>query len=201
MSDHRKLISTTMKSGSFKGPPKKNKKKIYRCYKNNASMTKKLRKEIMKRSTLKHNFKKNRNRENWCKYKTQRNYCVNLLRKSKKQYFSNINVRDVSDSKSSWKSLKPYFSNKGSNPNKITLVENNAIITNYRVISETINKFFINTAKKLNLKLFKNSFDTDINQITSVFKSHVSIKKIHECFPSIEANDFNFRQVSLKEVK
>ena len=58
-------------------------------------MTKKLRKEIMKRSTLKHNFKKNRNRENWCKYKTQRNYCVNLLRKSKKQYFSNINVSDV----------------------------------------------------------------------------------------------------------
>ena len=164
-------------------------------------MTKKLRKEIMKRSTLKHNFKKNRNRENWCKYKTQRNYCVNLLRKSKKQYFSNINVRDVSDSKSSWKSLKPYFSNKGSNSNKITLVENNAIITNDRVISESINKFFINTAKKLNLKLFKNSFDTDINQITSVFKSHVSIKKIHECFPSIKANDFNFRQVSLKEVK
>ena len=145
-------------------------------------MTKKLRKEIMKRSTLKHNFKKNRNRENWCKYKTQRNYCVNLLRKSKKQYFSNINVRDVSDSKSSWKSLKPYFSNKGSNSNKITLVENNAIITNDRVISESINKFFINTAKKLNLKLFKNSFDTDINQITSVFKKSCKYQKDSRVF-------------------
>ena len=175
LSDHHKLISTTMKSGSFKGPPKK---KIYRYYKNfdianfsctlkgnlekvndtsyksfesiflnalniyaplktkmlrfnnSAFMTKNLRKEIMKRSKLKNNFNKNRNHENWCKYKTQRNYCVNLLRKSKKQYFSNINISDVTDSKSFWKSVKPDFSNKGLNSNKITLVENDAIITN-----------------------------------------------------------------------
>ena len=99
-------------------------------FNNSAFMTKNLRKEIMKRSKLKNNFNKNRNHENWCKYKTQRNYCVNLLRKSKKQYFSNINVSDVTDSKSFWKSVKPDFSNKGLNSNKITLVENDAIITN-----------------------------------------------------------------------
>ena len=64
-----------------------------------------------------------------------------------------------------------------------------------------MNKFFINTTRKLNLKPFKSSSDTDTNQITSAFKSHVSITKIQECFPDIEANDFNFRQVSLKEVK
>ena len=28
LSDHHKLISTTMKSGSFKGPPKKTKKRF-----------------------------------------------------------------------------------------------------------------------------------------------------------------------------
>ena len=65
----------------------------------------------------------------------------------------------------------------------------------YRVISKTMNKFFINTTKKINLKLFKTSSDTDINQITSVFKNHVIIKKIQDCFPNVEANDFNFRQV------
>ena len=164
-------------------------------------MTKKLRKEIMKRSKSKKNFNKNKNHKNWCKYKTQRNYGVNLLRKSKKQYFSNINISDVTDNKSFWKSVKPYFSSKGQNSDKITLVENDAIITNDRVISKTMNKFSINTTKKLNLKPFKNSSDTDINQITSVFQNHVSIRKIQECFPNIKANDFNFRQVSLKEVK
>ena len=88
------------------------------------------RPKIVKRPILKNNFNKNRNHENWCKYKTQRNYCVNLLRKSKKQYFSNINVSDVTDNKSFWKSVKPYFSNKGSNSNKITQVENDPIINN-----------------------------------------------------------------------
>ena len=91
------------------------------------------------------------------------------------------------------------MSNKRSNSNKITLVENDAFITNDKVISRTINKFFINTSKKLNLKPFKNSSDTDINQITSVFKNHVSIRKIQKCFLNIKANDFNSRQVSLKE--
>ena len=126
-------------------------------------LNKKLRKEIMKRSKLKKSFNKNRNHENWCKHKTQRNYCVNLLKKSKKQYFSNINVSDITDNKSFWKSVKPYFSNKEWNFNKITLVENDAIIRNDRIISKTMNKFFINTTKKLNLKPFKNSSDTDIN--------------------------------------
>ena len=104
-------------------------------------MTKKLRKEIMKRSKSKKNFNKNKNHKNWCKYKTQTNYGVNLLRKSKKQYFSNINISDVTDNKSFWKSVKPYFSSKGQNSDKITLVENDAIITNDRVISKTMNKF------------------------------------------------------------
>ena len=130
------------------------KTKMWR-FNNSAFMAKKLRKEIMKRSKLKNNFNKNRNHENWCKFKTQRNYCGNLLRKSKKQYFSNINISDVTDNKSFWKYVKSYFSNKGSNSNKITLVENDALITNDRVISKTMNKFFINTTKKLNLNPFK----------------------------------------------
>ena len=58
----------------------------------------------------------------------------------------------------------------------------------------------MNTTKKLNIKPFKNSSDTDINQITSVFKNNASIRKIQECFPNIKTNDFNFRRVSLKEV-
>ena len=64
-------------------------------FNNNAFTTKKLRKEIMGKSKLKNNFNQDRNHKHWWKYKTQRNYCVNLLRKSKKQYFSNINVSDV----------------------------------------------------------------------------------------------------------
>ena len=76
---------------------------------------------------------------------------MTLLRKSEKPYFSNTNISDVSRNKSFWKSVKPCFSNKRSSFNKITPVENDVIITNGRVISKTMNTFFINTTKKLNL--------------------------------------------------
>ena len=63
----------------------------------------------MKKSKLKNNFNKNRKYENWYKFKTQRNYCVNLLKKSN---FNNMNVSNVTDNKSFWKSVKRDFSNK-----------------------------------------------------------------------------------------
>ena len=123
-----------------------------------------------------------------------------LFRKSKKQYFNNINVSIVTDNKF-LEFAKPYFSKKGLNSNNITLVANDAIIRNDKSISKTMNKFFISTTKQLNIKRIKNSSDIDINQFTSAFKNHVNIRKIQECFPNIEANQFNFRQVSLKVVK
>ena len=46
-------------------------------------MTKDLRYESVKRSKLKNSFNKNRYHVNWYKYKSQRDYCVNLLRKTK----------------------------------------------------------------------------------------------------------------------
>ena len=77
-------------------------------------MIKELRKEIMKRSKLRNKFNRNRNYENWCNFKFQRNYCVNLLRKTKKQYYENLSVKNVMDNQT-WKTVKPYFSGKGSN--------------------------------------------------------------------------------------
>ena len=51
---------------------------------NNAFVTKELRKEIMLPSKLKNKFNKERNHVNWCNYKRQRNYCLSILRKTKK---------------------------------------------------------------------------------------------------------------------
>ena len=56
---------------------------------NNPFMTKELRKIIMKRSQLKNRYNKNRNYEKWYLYKRQRNFCINLLRKTKRNYFTN----------------------------------------------------------------------------------------------------------------
>ena len=62
-------------------------------------MTKELQKEIMKRSKLKNKYNKKRNYENWSLYKKQRNYCLSLLRKTKKAYFKKLNIKEIGDNK------------------------------------------------------------------------------------------------------
>ena len=80
------------------------KTKILR-YNNKTFITKELIKEIMKRSKLKNLFNENKNQENWCKYKTQRNDCVNLFCKTKKQYYKNLDVKEIAYNKKFWKSV------------------------------------------------------------------------------------------------
>ena len=67
--------------------------------------------------------------KNWNNYKKQRNFCLKLLRQTNGKYFKNLNVKKVSDKKTFWKSVKPFFSNKGLNSNKILLMEENEIVT------------------------------------------------------------------------
>ena len=50
-------------------------------------------KEIMARSRLRNKYIKNRNEENRAIYVKQRNYCVSLLRKSKKKYYENLDKK------------------------------------------------------------------------------------------------------------
>ena len=62
-------------------------------------MNRALSKEIMRRTRLRNNFLKDRSEESKRKYSKQRNYCVSLLRKSKSEYFGNVNEKKISDNK------------------------------------------------------------------------------------------------------
>ena len=75
-------------------------------------MSNPLRKTIMVRFKLKNKCNKSKTEENWDSYKKQRNVCVNLLRKTKKDYLNDLNVKNITDNKAFWKTIKPYFSNK-----------------------------------------------------------------------------------------
>ena len=149
------------------------KKKILR-HSNNRSMTKELRKAIMLQSKLKNIFNKNETHFNWQKYKHQRHFCLNLLRKTKNQYFAKLNVKDVADNKLTWKNVKPYFSDRGPNSTNITLVEKDIIITDEKQIANIMNEHFVGITKKLSLKTTISSKDSD----SDIFHDHISIKKI-----------------------
>ena len=58
-------------------------------------------------------YSKNQNTTNWNNYKYQQNFCTNLLRKRKFDYFYNLKVKDLNVNKKFWKKDKPLFSDKG----------------------------------------------------------------------------------------
>ena len=87
----------------------------------------------------------------------QRNYCVSLIRKEKRAYYSNLNIRDVTDNNTFWRKVKHLFSEKVNLKTKILLVEKENDLSDpeissevERVISEdmeiveTFNEFFVN---------------------------------------------------------
>ena len=79
---------------------------------------------------------KNPNSANKLNYTKQRNYCVNLLKREKKKYYSNIKLENVLDSKKFWKTIKPLFSEREKSKNKITLIEGEHIVTSDAEIAE-----------------------------------------------------------------
>ena len=169
------------------------KKKILR-HNNGPFMTKELQKEIMKRSKLKNKYNKKRNYENWFLYKKQRNYCLSLMKKTKKAYFAKLNIKEIGDNKTFWKTVRPYFSDKDNKSSKITLFENNIVIADEKRVAELMNKYFVNITKNLNLKAPIINTTEDVQSLTKNYDNHISIRKLKEAYPEIVS-------VSLDEVK
>ena len=62
----------------------------------------------MKRSELRNDFLRRRNDASQSAYKKQRNLCVTLLRKAKKQYFSNLEPKLITDNKNTQFTSNPF---------------------------------------------------------------------------------------------
>ena len=116
-------------------------------FNDNLFMSKALRKAVMHRPKLKNIYNNSRTEGNWENYKKQRNVCVNLLRKTKTEYFKKLNVKNLSENRKFWKTIKPFFSNKSLNSNKLMLKENNRLITEEKELATVMNTFFVNITK------------------------------------------------------
>ena len=173
-------------------------------------VTKELRKEHMLRSRLRNKYRKNKTDRNKLAYNKQRNLCVNLLKKTKTSYFENLNPSNISDNKKFWSTVKPLFSEKAISTDKITLIENNVIISDDRKVAEIFNTFFSNAVKNLNIDHYEHlSFDEYFlckdteNQdliLTAIEKygKHPSILKIKDTTPGNAS--FSFESTDLKSV-
>mgnify|MGYP001792074473 CR=1 FL=1 len=155
----------------------------------------------MVRSRLKNKFIRNRNKLNWDAYKNQRNFCTNLLQQTKRNYFSHIDIKNLSDGRKFWQSVKPLFSDKNMSGNKIMICKDEEIISNENKVAEIMNNHFINVTKELNLKP-----DPAVNEnitLTEIFdkyenhKSVVSINVLH----NIPENLFFFKEITTDELE
>ena len=75
-------------------------------------MNKEISKAIMNRTRLGNRFLRTECIVDKETYNKQRNSGVSFIRKTKQQFYNNLDHRNVADSKSFWKYIKPLFSDK-----------------------------------------------------------------------------------------
>ena len=167
-------------------------------------ITKELSREIMKKLRLRNNFLWNKTEETCKLYVKQRNKCVSLLKKAKKEYYQNLDEKNVIDNKKFWKTVKPLLSDKSVSREKINLTENEKMLTSESETAKTLNNFFSNTVKKLEIPKFNSNNSVTQNIKDPVFKAILK----HKNHPSILAiqkysrnKTFHFEEVNIGEVE
>ena len=150
----------------------------------------------MTRSKLKRRYNLDRTTINFEKYKKERNICVNILPKSKKQYFNKIEVKNVTDNKKFWKTIRPKFSNKCKTANAMILVEDEKILQDEKAIANTFNNHFTDVTHSLGLKKKNIGLENTLSITVETFRDFESIKKINESQQGAENSSFSFKVIS-----
>ena len=114
---------------------------------NSAFMYRILSKKIMKRSRLRNKFSKSKSKADKKVFVKQRNYCVSLFSRTKKEDYGHLDPKKVAENRTIWRIVKPFLSNKSIENEKIILVEKEEILTNDSAVSEVLNNFFSNIVK------------------------------------------------------
>ena len=108
---------------------------------------------MMLRTKLHNKFLKQKTTEIRLAYNKRRNICVSILRKAKISYFENLDIKNLSDKRKFWGTVKPHFSNKVRSYDYITLNENDLLIRNGYKIVNIFNTFFVNMVLNLGIEI------------------------------------------------
>ena len=154
----------------------------------------------MTRTRLLNKLRKPNCRENQLTYKRRRNYCVKLLKRSKKDFYNNFNVKNVTDNKHFWKTIKSNFTDKVLQDEKIVLVEDDKVITAETDLAKIFKGHFENIVERLHIER-PCKVDLDREPVANAIKNfsqHPSILKIKENTNSSAC--FSFRSVSKEDL-
>ena len=108
------------------------------------------------------------------------------MKKEKKNYYNNLDLKILDDNKKFWQRIKPLFSDKQNILQRnIIIVEKEVIITDKRQVAEKLNNFFIEAVESLEIehhapKSHEGVYLKNIGEIVKNYESHPSILKIKE---------------------
>ena len=106
----------------------------------------------MVRSRLLNKFRQDRTISSHVAYKKQRNICVKLLRKTKKDFFINLDVELLTENKQFWKTVKPCLTDKTLKGERITLIENEKVVSDERELVKIFNEYLSNIVPNLDIQ-------------------------------------------------
>ena len=179
-------------------------------------MNRELSKAIMDKSRSRNKYLKLPSQKNYLSYKKIKNRSNSVLRKTKRQYFSNISKSGKDGRRTFWNTVKPFMSNKTSNGNdqiaievegdKEIVVKNrnekvqiktNDIISDEKILVELFNDHYINIVEissGLAPTFLGNPSNPDldsetVSDIIETYKYHPSITQIKENFRFTETFD------------
>ena len=84
-----------------------------------------------------------RTNESKIAYNKQRNTCVSLLRKTKRDYFANLDTKIMKDNKKFWKTVNPLFSEKSYSKESISVINKDGLVTKNEDLAKTLNIFLV----------------------------------------------------------
>ena len=90
----------------------------------------------MKRSRLRNKFLKSKSEADKKNYVKQRNYCVSLLRRTKKEYYRNLDPRKVVYYRAFLRTVKPFLSNKSVENEKMILVKKEKFLQKFILLKK-----------------------------------------------------------------
>ena len=166
-------------------------------------MNKSLKTAHMKRSRLRNIYVKNKTDTDRICYIKQRNYCISLLWKTKKDHYANLNEKDVADNKQFWRTVKPLLSDKVKSSEKITLVEGDEIINEDGGNAKILNTFFSNAVKNLKIPEYQETGPLANNISHPIFTAILKYRNHPSIVVSKNLNKssrFDFCRVSVPDV-
>ena len=129
--------------------------------------------------------------------------CVSL-EKAKKEYYQNLDEKNVIDNEKFWKTVKSLLSDKSVSREKIDLTKNEKMLTSEFETAGTLNNFFSIIVKKLNIPKFNSNNPVTENIKDPVFKvilkykNYLSILAIQKYSKN---KIFHFEEVNIGEVE